>query len=117
MAGNPRPDDIAADRKVLITLQSLADYNPTNPSASVANLQALVATLDRAEEAEVAARRALALTRERLVAARAAFHEAILAAKIQVLAQYGDDSPALHAIGRKRKSERSRPARKVTPAA
>lgn len=50
-------------------------------------------------------------------ALRAALHEAILAAKIQVLAQYGDDSPALHAIGRKRKSERSRPARKVTPAA
>lgn len=121
MAGNRptpvRPEDIAADREILINLQLLTDYNPANPAASIANLQELAAALDRAEEAEVVARRALALARERLVAAKAAFHEAILGAKIQVVAQFGDDSPALHAVGRKRKSERSRPVRKITPAA
>lgn len=112
-----RPDDIATDREILINLQLLPDYNPANPAASVASLQELAAALDRAEEDEVLARRALALARERLIAARAAFHEAVLSAKFHVVAQYGDDSLALHAVNRKPKSERKRPARKVTPAA
>jgi hypothetical protein len=37
--------------------------------------------------------------------------------KVQVEAQYGSDSPALHAVGLKRRSERKRPTRQKKLAA
>lgn len=101
-----------ADREKLLTLQSLEDYAPHNQEYSLTTLQERAMTLTKAEEAEVIAWRAFEVARERAVQAGIAFHEAILGAKAAVVAQYGEDSPAVHAVGRKRKSERSRPARR-----
>jgi hypothetical protein len=111
------PDVLTADRETLLTLQSLPDYTPLVPSCHIAALQAVEAALRQAEEADVMARRALELAHEQLAQAGVVFHEAMLAAKTQVIAQYGEDSPALHAIGRKQKSERRRPARRERAAA
>ncbi|NTU84549.1 MAG: hypothetical protein HGA45_35165 [Chloroflexales bacterium] len=46
-----------------------------------------------------------------------AFHEAINGIKVQVEAQYGNDSPALHAVGLKRRSEHRRATRQKKSAA
>lgn len=102
-----------ADREILVFLQSLPDYTPISPSCSLAALQQIAADFVRAQEAELMARRAFEQAREQLAKAGVILHEVILAAKAQVLAQYGDDSPALHAIGRKQKSERRRPSRRA----
>jgi hypothetical protein len=104
---------LRADRKVFFRLQILEGYSPINSAASLEILQQLAAVMERAEKAKVIARRQYEQTIEEASAAQEAFHRAILAAKEQVVAQYGSDSLALHAIGRKLKSERKRPARRA----
>lgn len=120
MASTPRvritPRQLSADREVLITLKTLEDYSPTNPAARLEALQQLEATLARAEEARLLAMLQYKATIEAVYTAQAALHRAILIAKEQVIGQYGGDSPAVHAVGRKQKSERKRPARRVSEA-
>jgi hypothetical protein len=48
------------------------------------------------------------------LAAAQALHAAVLGAKAQVIAQYGDDSAAVQALGLKKKSERKRTSRRRT---
>jgi hypothetical protein len=105
------------DRQTLLTLQTLTDYSPRNTIISTSELKLLAQTLTEAEEAEVFAQRALEVARERATVAGLAFHDGMLAAKVAVKDQYGADSPALHAIGYKQKSERSRPTRRETTSA
>ncbi|NTU84580.1 MAG: hypothetical protein HGA45_35320 [Chloroflexales bacterium] len=104
---------LAADRETLLALLSLSDYTPIKPDCTTAALQQLEAELTQAENAEIIARRALEIAREQAVRAGRVFHGAMLSAKAQVIAQYGEDSPALHAVGRKQKSERRRPKRRT----
>jgi len=66
-----------------------------------------------AEEATLRARKALAAARDTEIIAAREFHSAMLGAKTAVTAQYGSDSPAVQAIGLKKKSERKRPTRRV----
>jgi hypothetical protein len=54
--------------------------------------------------------------RDDATAAEWAFHKAVLGAKDQVVAQYGDDSNQLQALGYKKKSEYKSPSR-TAPAA
>lgn len=100
---------LAIDRQHLLTLQSLADYSPRNPNYALTALQQQAAALVEAEAAEILALRALVVARQRATAAGIAFHRSMQGAAVEVLVQYGEDSPALHAIGRKQKSERRRP--------
>jgi hypothetical protein len=51
------------------------------------------------------------------VAAQWAFHNAILGAKHQIVAQFGDDSNEAQAVGLTKKSERAKPAPKAKTAA
>lgn len=114
MAATPRfriaPKQLSADREVLHTLQTLEGYSPTNPDASLAALEQLEARLVRAEEARVLAQYYYEVAIREAHAAQAAFHHGVLLAKEQVIGQYGGDSPEVHAVGRKRTSERKRPA-------
>ncbi|NTU81017.1 MAG: hypothetical protein HGA45_16820 [Chloroflexales bacterium] len=109
------PTEIDADRLALQLLENLTDYNPSNPAYSIETLKMLEAMLIQATRAEAQARAALEAARERASAAAWAFHEAMQGAKVQVQAQYGTDSLALHAVGLKRRSERKRPTRRVPP--
>lgn len=109
------PKQIAADREALRALVQLGTYQSLNPAYSLEALLQVEATLQAAEEAT---------GRERLVFAqgRQSFgqalqierdtawmlHEMMHVAKTQVVAQYGDDSYAVKAIGWVRKSERKR---------
>lgn len=117
-ASNRIPSNIlAADRMTLITLQTLADYSPRNLAFGTPTLVQQAAALTSAEEAEIAAWRAYEVAREQAIAAGLVFHDSMQGAKTEVVAQYGADSPAVHAIGRKQKSERRRPTRRTSPSA
>ena len=105
------PSVLADDRVSLLALKSLNDYSPMNPSCTTDALQASEMALSCAEEEEIIARRAYEVARERAIEAGRVFHNNILAAKSQVIAQYGADSPVVHAVGLKKKSERERPVR------
>jgi hypothetical protein len=105
-------DDLQADRHALIGVQSLPDYAPMSGAYSAMTLADLQRTMDEAQQAEVRAVQALATVRDAAAAAEWAFHEGMLGAKAQVIAQYGPDSSAVQLLGLKRKSERRRPARR-----
>lgn len=108
------PHVIEADRTALRALTSLSDYSPRNPAYETANLLALESELAQAEEVERLTRLAFEQARDEVLVAARALHDAVMGAKVQVVAQYGDDSYAVMAIGRKKRSEHKRPTRRVT---
>lgn len=107
-----------ADREALRALRNLLDYAPRNPALSLESLAALESNLNQCEQAEEQVRWDYEQRREQTTEAGQAFHEAIGAMKNEVIAQYGSDSLALHAVGLKKRSEYRRPTRrKAEPAA
>jgi len=107
---------IDADRLTVKALQDLADYTAINMQHSAAALLALDEALTAAEQSERRAKMAYEQARDEVADSAWALHRAVLGAKAQVLAQYGHDSPAVQAIGLKRRSERKRPVRRPWPA-
>jgi hypothetical protein len=106
------PGTMEADRASLLALKDLSDYTAVNPLYSTESLIALDQTTARAGEATLRARKALAAARDAEVDAAREFHGAMLGAKSAVIAQYGSDSPAVQAIGLKKKSQHKRPGRR-----
>jgi hypothetical protein len=106
----PSAADLEGDRAIVVALEDIADYAPTNGAYSTTSLRELLDSLARAEEAELRAKRALAVAREQAIAAAKNLHRTVLETKVQVLAQYGSDSPVVHAVGLKQRSERKRRA-------
>jgi hypothetical protein len=104
-----KPHNLKSDRSALTAIRNLPDYTPSNPIATAAALAALSEAKEQAHEAEIRARQALSAARNAAVAAEWALHNALLQAKIQIIAQYGDDSDAVAAVGLKKRSERRRP--------
>jgi len=104
-------DVIAADWANLQAVASLPDYAPMNLAYNVETVRQLEAALIVAQQTEDTILREATIIREQTTDAGWAFHEAINRIKTQVEAQYGSDSPALHAVGRKRRSEHKRPTR------
>ena len=114
-ARNARPSAAAIEeaRAILVALETQGDYAPTNPAYTIPALRATESNLTRLEEAEIRAIRALAAIREEIAEEARRFYGLMLGTKTQVLAQYGDDSPVVHVVGLKRRSERKRPARRA----
>lgn len=108
---------IEGDREALLALQDLHDFTPVNPSHSVDGLTAMEQRLRKAETNELRLQKMLAAARDETIAAGWEFHNAMLGAKAQVFAQYGDDSPAIAAVGLKKRSDRKRPTRRAAPEA
>lgn len=109
------PQTIVADQKALHALAYLPDFAPTNGAYHPERLRALEATMLVARAAADAAQGTADELRTQANATEQDFHLAIKGAKVQLKAQYGEDSPALTGVGLKRESERKRPARR-TPA-
>ena len=68
--------------------------------------------MEAARAAEIIAQNALNTARDAAIRAERSFHNAILGAKDQVIAQYGADSDAVQSLGLKKKSDRKRPGRR-----
>jgi len=111
----PRPSstEIEAVRAMMMALQNVPDYAPTNAAYSVATLREQLAILALAKENEMRIRHASKVAREQAIEAAHAVCETGRAVKVQVLAQYGSDSPVVHAVGLKQRSERKRPVRRA----
>ncbi|NQW29702.1 MAG: hypothetical protein HQ472_04240 [Ignavibacteria bacterium] len=62
--------------------------------------------VDAALKLEQEALASVAKAREAAILAEAKFHDIVLGAKRQVIAQYGDDSDEITTLGMKKKSER-----------
>jgi hypothetical protein len=111
-----RPDTLQEDRIAFIAVQNLRGYTPANTSYTPDQIGAAYAVMEDARVAEINAQNALDAARAAVIRAEWAFHNAMLGAKDQVIAQYGADSDAVQSLGLKRKSERKRPARRAVAA-
>jgi hypothetical protein len=111
----PHAEVINADRQVLSAIVNLSDYMPANPAYTIEALRALDTNLAGAQSAELRLIHELYATRERVAQAAIALHAGIKGARAQVVAQFGDDSVALHAVGLKKVSEYKRPVRLPRP--
>jgi hypothetical protein len=104
---------IEADRTSLRALEELVDYQPMNQSYATPQLQMQEATMLQARAAKERARRAYYQACAVEAEANQTFHESMVVARDNVAVQYGKDSLAVKAVGRTRKSERKRPARRA----
>ena len=106
-----KPDILKADQAAQVTLAGMADYKPANAAFSLANVAGALTAMQAAQQAEIRAQAALDAARDAAAAAEWRFHEAVLGAKDQVIAQYGVSSDQVQALGLKKKSEHKRPVR------
>ena len=97
---------LTKDRQIAQAVLGLQDYTPANKDFTADRLREALGKLEEAEAAEAAAQEAAARAREEAMRIEAEFHELILGTKRQVIAQYGDDSDEISALGMKKKSER-----------
>lgn len=112
-----RPSDLQADRDTLAAIKAMSGYAPANSAYTAANLTAKLTGMVDAKDIEVQKQAEADSARDDAVAAEWAFHNAVLGAKDQVKAQYGDDSNEYQAVGRTKASERHSPgARSPVPA-
>lgn len=103
---------MAADHATVLAIQGLNDYQPVNPTYSIAQLLELQATLRENEQAERATEVAFEQARKARCEASHAYHDAVVGARSVVVSQYGPDAAAVALVGRTRKSDRKRPARR-----
>lgn len=110
------PSILKDDQDALAALKAMEDYTPATKEFTLAKIQAAGDAMAAAKEAEAQKYAEADAARDDATAAEGAFHKAILGAKNQVQAQYGDDSNEIQAMGRTKKSEIARPGPKPAPA-
>ncbi len=120
MSSNPSrrvyPAVLKEDQDALTALAAITDYKPANAAYTLANLTAALTAMQAAQQAVVRAQGTLDTARDAAAAAEWRFHEVMLGAKDQVIAQYGASSDQLQTLGLKKKSERKRPAARAAQA-
>lgn len=109
-----RPAVLITDRDSLTALANITNYAPANPAYAVAALNTLQTEMLAAQATETQAIAAAEAARDAANAKEWAFHEAIVAMKDQVVAQFGRDSDQAQTVGRKKESERKPPKRSST---
>ncbi len=112
------PVVIETDKASFAALQAIATYTPANTTFAMAAITSAKAELDAAQQAEAQATAAAATARDNATAKEWAFHNLILGAKDQVVAQFGRDSNEVQEVGLKRASEyKTRRSKVKTPEA
>lgn len=106
-------DEIATIRETIVRVQALHDYAPVKSAYSASALQAVGDAMENAQEAVFVAEQALAAARDAATIAEWAAYDVVRGVKAQVVAQYGDDSPAMQAVGLKKKSDYKRTPRRA----
>jgi hypothetical protein len=107
-----RNEDLNKDGNSLVALKEIKDYKPANPNYTVDRVDGLHENMRTKKALEVKATQAQKSAHDDAVAAEWEFHNAIIAVKDQVIAQFGDDSNEIQSLGLKKTSQRKRPQRK-----
>lgn len=111
------PPVLEADRVSFAALQAVTGYAPANAAFAMAKITEAEAAVRAAQTAEAQAEAAFAAARDAAVASEWEFHDLMVGARDQVVAQFGRDSAAVQAGGRKTASERNAPVRRARPSA
>ena len=99
------PSVMESDKAAFAALQAITIYAPANPTYAPAAINTAHAALIAAQQAEVQTAAAAAAARDTAVAKEWEFHNLMLGAKDQVIAQYGRDSNEVQSVGLKKASE------------
>ena len=100
-----KPSVLAKDRDSLAAIKTMRSYRPERAEIEVAHLEAAQTAMEKAEESFAEINAAWDNARDRLAAAKQAFHSVMVSARGHVLAQFGADSAEVQDVGLKRKSE------------
>lgn len=118
MSKNPTrriaPAVLQADLESFAALQAITNYSPANAAYTLAAITTLKQNMEAKQTAETQAAAALASARDTATDGEWGFHDAMIGAKIQVTAQFGENSDEVQAVGLKKKSEYKKPTRKGT---
>jgi hypothetical protein len=106
------PAYLSADREAFDALQGITNYAPANQAYKKENIGALRDRMDDLLREATQAEAAAVAKRDAATAGEWEFHNAMLGAKVQVTAQFGDDSDEVAALGLKKKSDYKRPTRR-----
>jgi len=110
---NPRV--LAEDVDSYDALKAIPAYAPSNPAFVQAKVDLARSQMIAAQQAETQAEAAWKTARDTANAKEWAFHNLILGAKKQVIAQFGENSDEVQAVGLKKKSEYKAPQRAAKP--
>jgi hypothetical protein len=99
------PSHLESDKISFAALQTITGYTPANTAFTLVAINNARAALDAAHAAEAQTAAAAAAARDNAVASEWEFHNLILGAKDQVIAQFGRDSNEVQSLGLKKASE------------
>lgn len=106
------PSILAEDLEIFAALKGIQGYAPANPAYTVAAITIIDNNRATAKETEVQTTATADAARDDHVGFQWDFHNAMLGAKNQVVAQFGLDSNEAQAMKLKKKSEYKSPKRK-----
>jgi hypothetical protein len=106
------PSVLAEDLEIFAALKVVGGYAPANPAYTVAAITIINNNRAAANDTEVQATAAADTARDNHVGLQWEFHNAMLGAKNQVVAQFGLDSNEAQSMKLKKKSEYKTPKRK-----
>lgn len=106
------PSILADDLEIFAALKTIEDYKPANPAYTVTALGVIDTNRMSAHDKEAQISAAYESARDDHVSLQWEFHNGVLGAKDQVIAQFGPDSNEAQAMKLKKKSEYKNPTRK-----
>ncbi len=107
-----RPGLLQANIESGDAIDGIGDYKPANDDFTKAKLAAMRADMVAKQAKETVDYGTYQASRDAAVAAEWAYNDAIRGGRVQVKAQYGENSDQLQAVGLKKKSEYKSPKRK-----
>jgi hypothetical protein len=100
-----RPQILQEDLDAFAALKAIPNYNPSNSAYSLENVEASKTAKETKQTTEVQKQAAADAARDASVEGEWDFHDKILGAKVQVKAQFGENSDEYASMGMKKKSE------------
>ncbi len=104
------PAILAEDVNAFSSLKGIGSYDPANADFSLGNLQTAYDRMINLQITFAQKEADYKAARDEKVLAEWDFHEKMLGAKDQVVAQYGSSSNEVQALGLKKKSEYKKPS-------
>jgi DNA-binding XRE family transcriptional regulator len=100
-----KPSMLQTDKDCCAAIETLGGYSPVNSRYALDALRTMRDELSITQQAEAEAIAAAGVARQSAMAKEWEFHNLMLGAKDQVVAQFGRDSNEAEAVGFKKKSE------------
>lgn len=101
------PNQLAKVKSDFAGLKQIQDYSPRQDDYKVSAILPIETALDNLLTQEAQLETQLGAIRDQIAEKGYQFNQKMNGATQQIIAQYGDDSPEIQAVGRIRKSDRS----------